>query len=140
MCASVSCSSSSVLWKHRSSRGQYLNAWVELCLQNLQRTWGSQLGCPCSISPVEQVGIFLFPTPVCVYISVCYFRSYCKCHFSPWLFLTKMIYCHIEITDFFYVYVFYSATLFLVLTESVCFLVEILGSFKNRNILSPNRD
>lgn len=66
MYASVCCGYSCILLKHKISHRQYVNESVELCFQNLERTCGSQRGCPCSISPVEQVGILLSPTPMCV--------------------------------------------------------------------------
>lgn len=94
--SSVCCSYSCVLLKHKISHRQYVDELVEACFQNLERTCGSPLGCPCSISPVEQAGILLSPTPMCVSVSVV-LEVVVNVILPPWLCLSKIIYCHIEI-------------------------------------------
>lgn len=108
----------------------------------LERTCGSQLPNPCSSSSsVKKLEIFS-PTPhvyVSVCVCVCSFRSCCECNFLLDLLLSKFIYCYIETTDFLCFFFFPILLLCLVFTESLSFLGESFGSFKNRNILSANR-
>lgn len=137
MYASVCCSYSSILLKHKCSHRQYVNELTEFCFQNVERACGSQLGCPCNISSVEQARIFLSPSPMYVSVSVV-LETVVNVIFPLDYFSARSFTAIQKLLIFLFIY---SILL-------LCFrcLVNLLSfwqksrSFKNRYILSPNRD